>query len=94
MQYINKNTGQVAAQLSYTGNGVWDLFPQNQNRIRVLHDQFIVTMIDIDGGPTIEVGKEMPGYNRVVSEIVWCQIDPNHSEEQFEIWCDDEMTIE
>ena len=92
MQYINKNTGKVAANLEYSSHGCWDVIPHIDNRYRVLKDGELITAIDLNTGfGLIEVGKELPGYNRVVSEIVYVVDD---DKEYFEVFCDDEFTID
>ena len=93
MQYINKNTGKVAANLEYSSHGCWDVFPRNDNRYRILKgDDKLISAIDLNTSfGLIEVGKELPGYNRVVSEIVYVIDD---DKEYFEVFCDDEFTID
>mgnify|MGYP001185681151 CR=1 FL=1 len=93
MQYINKNTGKVAADLQYSSHGCWDVFPHNDNRYRILKgDNKLISAIDLNTSfGMIEVGKELPGYNRVVSEIVYVVDD---DKEYFEVFCDDEFTID
>ena len=36
MQYINKNTGTLGANLDYQGSGKWSLHVSDDNRFRVL----------------------------------------------------------
>ena len=92
MQYINKNTGKVAANLEYSSHGCWDVIPHIDNRYRVLKDGELITAIDLNTSfGLIEVGKELPGYNRVVNEIVYVIDD---DKEYFEVFCDDEFTID
>ena len=92
MQYINKNTGKVAANLEYNSHGCWDVIPHIDNRYRVLKDGELITAIDLNTSfGLIEVGKELPGYNRVVNEIVYVIDD---DKEYFEVFCDDEFTID
>ena len=92
MQYLNKNTGKVAAYLQYGSHGCWDVIPHIDNRYRVLKDGELVTAIDLNTGfGLIEVGKELPGYNRVVSEITHVK---GKVRDYFEVFCDDEFTID
>lgn len=92
MQYLNKNTGKVAAYLQYGSHGCWDVIPHIDNRYRVLMNGELITAIDLNTGfGMIEVGKELPGYNRVVSSIEKVEGD---TREYFEVFCDDEFTID
>ena len=97
MQYINKNRGGVAANLNYQCHGCWEVHPVSGNRYRLLFDSDTeaIKAIDLEGGPMIQVGSELPGYNRVVSEINHIVGDNNQSiESSFEVFCDDEFTID
>ena len=73
MQYINKNTGTLGANLDYQGSGKWSLFIMEDNRYRVLtHDDDIKALdINLMAG-MVEVGKKLPGYNREVASITKC----------------------
>ena len=74
MQYINKHTGTVGANLDYQGSGKWSLHVSNDNRFRVLtgnDDDIKAIDINLMAG-MIEVGKKLPGYNREVASITKC----------------------
>ena len=74
MQYINKHTGTVGANLDYQGSGKWSLHVSDDNRFRVLtgnDDDIKAIDINLMAG-MIEVGKKMPGYNREVASITKC----------------------
>ena len=71
MQYINKNTGECAANLNYgTHPGTWEIYPHHSNRYRVLKKGNTITALDLNAGSgMIEVGKPLPGYNKVIESI-------------------------
>ena len=71
MNYINKNTGEVAANLNYgTHSNTWEVYPTYNNRYRVLKSGNTIEAIDLNiGSGLIEVGKLLPGYNRVIQSI-------------------------
>ena len=71
MQYINKNTGECAANLNYgTHPGTWEIYPHYSNRYRVLKKGNTITALDLNAGSgMIEVGKKLPGYNKVIESI-------------------------
>jgi len=71
MNYINKNTGEVAANLNYgTHPNTWEVYPTYNNRYRVLKSGNTIEAIDLNiGSGLIEVGKLLPGYNRVIQSI-------------------------
>jgi len=71
MQYINKNTGKAAAFLNYgTHPNTWEVYPTLDNRYRVLKSGNTIEAIDLNiGSGLIEVGKLLPGYNRVIQSI-------------------------
>ena len=71
MQYINKNTGECAASLNYgTHPGTWEIRPHYSNRYRVLKKGNTITALDLNAGSgMIEVGKKLPGYNKVIESI-------------------------
>ena len=74
MQYINKHTGTVGANLDYQGSGKWSLHVSDDNRFRVLtgnDDNIKAIDINLMAG-MIEVGKKMPGYNREIASITKC----------------------
>ena len=74
MQYINKHTGTVGANLDYQGSGKWSLHVSDDNRFRVLtgnDDNIKAIDINLMAG-MIEVGKKLPGYNREVASITKC----------------------
>ena len=74
MQYINKHTGTVGANLDYQGSGKWSLHVSDDNRFRVLtgnDDDIKAIDINLMAG-MIEVGKKLPGYNREVASITKC----------------------
>ena len=71
MQYINKNTGTLGANLDYQGSGKWSLHVSDDNRFRVLtgnDDNIKAIDINLMAG-MIEVGKKLPGYNREIRAI-------------------------
>ena len=92
MQYINKNTGECAANLNYgTHPGTWEIRPHYSNRYRVLKKGNTIEAIDLNiGSGMIEVGKMLPGYNKVI-EITHVE---GKFEDYFEVFCDDEFTID
>ena len=74
MQYINKHTGTVGANLDYQGSGKWSLHVSDDNRFRVLtgnDDNIKALDINLMAG-MVEVGKKLPGYNREVASITKC----------------------
>ena len=74
MQYINKNTGTLGANLDYQGSGKWSLHVSDDNRFRVLtgnDDDIKAIDINLMAG-MVEVGKKLPGYNREVASITKC----------------------
>ena len=77
MQYINKHTGTVGANLDYQGSGKWSLHVSDDNRFRVLtgnDDNIKAIDINLMAG-MIEVGKKLPGYNREVRAITPNEVD-------------------
>lgn len=88
MNYINKNTGEVAANLNFgTHTNTWEVYPTYNNRYRVLYGNSFneVKAIDLNiGEGLIEVGKMLPGYNRVIESIEHVVGDNG---EFFEITC-------
>ena len=86
MSYINKNTGEVAANLNYgTHPNTWEVYPTYNNRYRVLKSGNTIEAIDLNiGSGMIEVGKMLPGYNRVIQSIEHV-VTPNT--EYFEVAC-------
>lgn len=88
MQYLDKESRNTAATLNYINNGIWEIKINPINHYRILYDGNLIIGIDLAGGPFLEVGKEMVGYNRVIGEIT--RVKPN----VFELWCNDELTIE
>jgi hypothetical protein len=91
MQYINKNTGKVAAHLNYgTHPGTWEIRPHYSNRYRVLKKGDTITALDLNVSTgMIEVGKTLPGYNKVIESIEHIVEDdgsPN-GREFFEVAC-------
>lgn len=97
MHYMNKNTGKAGAYCEYTSHGCWDIYPTSTNRYRVLSQDGVITALDLNidsGFGMVEVGKEMPGYNRVVNEIVQLTAPGDDGViTYFEVYCDDEYTI-
>ena len=91
MQYINKNTGECAANLNYgTHPGTWEIRPYYSNRYRVLKKGNTITAIDLNiGSGMIEVGKMLPGYNKVIESIEHVVEDDGTDEgrEFFEVTC-------
>ena len=91
MQYINKNTGECAANLNYgTHPGTWEIRPYYSNRYRVLKKGNTITAIDLNiGSGMIEVGKPLPGYNKVIESIEHVVEDDGTDEgrEFFEVTC-------
>ena len=86
MNYINKNTGEVAANLNFgTHPNTWEVYPTYNNRYRVLKSGNTIEAIDLNiGSGMIEVGKMLPGYNRVIQSIEHV-VTPNT--EYFEVAC-------
>ena len=73
MQYINKNTGTLGANLDYQGSGKWSLFIMEDNGYRVLTQGDDIKALDINlMAGMVEVGKKLPGYNREVASITKC----------------------
>lgn len=97
MHYINKNTGEVGAHCEYISHGCWEIYPTSSNRYRILKQDETITALDLNIGGAfgmVEVGKEMPGYNRVVNEIVQTTTPSDDGViTYFEVYCDDEYTI-
>jgi hypothetical protein len=89
MQYINKNTGEVAAHLNFgTHTNTWEVYPSNNNRYRVLYGNSFseVEAIDLNiAAGLIKVGELLPGYNRVIQSIEHCVGDDGN--EFFEVTC-------
>ena len=91
MQYINKNTGTLGANLDYQGSGKWSLHVSDDNRFRVLtgnDDNIKAIDINLMAG-MIEVGKPLPGYNKVIESIEHVVEDDGTDEgrEFFEVTC-------
>ena len=86
MQYINKNTGECAANLNYgTHPGTWEIYPHYSNRYRVLKKGNTITALDLNAGSgMIEVGKKLPGYNKVIESIEHYVTEHG---EHFEVTC-------
>ena len=87
MQYINKNTGKVAAHLNFgTHPNTWEIYPALDNRYRILKgSDKLISAIDLNiKAGLIEVGKLLPGYNKVVTEIMYVVDD---DKEYFEVAC-------
>ena len=92
MQYINKNTGKVAAHLNFgTHPNTWEIYPASDNRYRVVIDSFSnqIEALDLNiGSGMIEVGKKLPGYNKVIESIE--RVDGGkgyHDNDYFEVTC-------
>ena len=87
MQYINKNTGECAANLNYgTHPGTWEIYPHHSNRYRVLKKGNTITALDLNvGAGMIEVGKTLPGYNKVIEHIE--HVVEDNGNEFFEVTC-------
>ena len=89
MQYINKHTGTVGANLDYQGSGKWSLHVSNDNRFRVLtgnDDNIKAIDINLMAG-MIEVGKKLPGYNREVRTITPNEVDIDGQWNGFMVEC-------
>ena len=89
MQYINKNTGTLGANLDYQGSGKWSLFIMEDNRYRVLtgnDDDIKAIDINLMAG-MIEVGKKLPGYNREVRAITPNEVDIDGQWNGFMVEC-------
>ena len=87
IQYINKNTGKVAADLNFgTHPNTWEIYPASDNRYRILKgSDKLISAIDLNiKAGLIEVGKLLPGYNKVVTEIMYVVDD---DKEYFEVTC-------
>ena len=87
MQYINKNTGKVAAHLNFgTHPNTWEIYPASDNRYRVLKKGDTITALDLNvGAGMIEVGKTLPGYNKVIEHIE--HVVEDNGNEFFEVTC-------
>ena len=89
MQYINKHTGTVGANLDYLGSGKWSLHVSDDNRFRVLtgnDDDIKAIDINLMAG-MIEVGKKLPGYNREVRTITPNEVDIDGQWNGFMVEC-------
>jgi len=89
MQYINKNTGTVGANLDYQGSGKWSLHVSDDNRFRVLtgnDDDIKALDINLMAG-MVEVGKKLPGYNREVRTITPNEVDIDGQWNGFMVEC-------
>ena len=89
MQYINKNTGTLGANLDYQGSGKWSLHVSDDNRFRVLtgnDDDIKAIDINLMAG-MIEVGKKLPGYNREVRTITPNEVDIDGQWNGFMVEC-------
>ena len=89
MQYINKHTGTVGANLDYQGSGKWSLHVSDDNRFRVLtgnDDNIRAIDINLMAG-MIEVGKKLPGYNREVRTITPNEVDIDGQWNGFMVEC-------
>ena len=71
MQYINKNTGECAANLNYgTHPGTREIRPHYSNRYRVLKKGNTIEALDLNMSTgMIKVGNKLPGYNKVIDHI-------------------------
>ena len=87
MQYINKNTGECAANLNYgTHPGTWEIRPHHSNRYRVLKKGNTIEAIDLNMSTgMIEVGNKLPGYNKVIESIE--HVVEDNGNEFFEVAC-------
>ena len=89
MQYINKHTRTVGANLDYQGSGKWSLHVSDDNRFRVLtgnDDNIKAIDINLMAG-MIEVGKKLPGYNREVRTITPNEVDIDGQWNGFMVEC-------
>ena len=89
MQYINKHTGTVGANLDYQGSGKWSLHVSDDNRFRVLtgnDDNIKAIDINLMAG-MIKVGKKLPGYNREVRAITPNEVDIDGQWNGFMVEC-------
>ena len=87
MQYINKNTGECAANLNYgTHSGTWEIRPHYSNRYRVLKKGNTIEALDLNMSTgMIEVGSKLPGYNKVIESIE--HVVEDNGNEFFEVAC-------
>ena len=87
MQYINKNTGECAANLNFgTHPGTWEIYPHYSNRYRVLKKGNTITALDLNVGTgLIKVGNKLPGYNKVIEHIE--HVVEGNGNEFFEVTC-------
>ena len=87
MQYINKNTGECAANLNYgTHPGTWEIRPHYSNRYRVLKKGNTIEALDLNMSTgMIEVGSKLPGYNKVIESIE--HVVEDNGNEFFEVAC-------
>ena len=88
MQYINKHTGTVGANLDYQGSGKWSLHVSDDNRFRVLTQGDDIKALDINlMAGMVEVGKKLPGYNREVRAITPNEVDIDGQWNGFMVEC-------
>ena len=92
MQYINKNTGECAANLNYgTHHGTWEIHPHYNNRYRIVTDSYSDKIVALDLNMStgmIEVGEKLPGYNKVIATIERIVKDKGyHDNDYFEVTC-------
>ena len=87
MQYINKNTGECAANLNYgTHPGTWEIRPHYSNRYRVLKKGNTIEALDLNMSTgVIKVGNKLPGYNKVIEHIE--HVVEDNGSEFFEVTC-------
>ena len=87
MQYINKNTGECAANLNYgTHPGTWEIRPHYSNRYRVLKKGNTIEALDLNMSTgMIKVGNKLPGYNKVIASIE--HVVEDNGNEFFEVAC-------
>ena len=69
--YINWQEEKIAASLSYAGRpNTWEIYPEPDNRYRVLKEDNTIRALDLNIGGMIEIGKTLPGvHNKVIQSI-------------------------
>ena len=84
--YINWQEEKIAASLNYgTHPNTWEIYPETDNRYRVLKEGNTIRALDLNIGGMIEIGKTLPGYNKVIQSIEYCVGDDGN--EFFEVTC-------
>jgi len=86
--YINWQEEKIAASLSYAGRpNTWEIYPEPDNRYRVLKEDNTIRALDLNIGGMIEVGKALPGHrcHKVIQSIK--HVVGDKGIEYFEVAC-------